>query len=250
MRRECSRFQQFIRCIERLPIDQHLTKQQLLVRQFLLYKQNKIEIYYAPFDYVNRRARIAIIGITPGWTQMEISYRTARRDLDKGLCPREICKRANREASFAGLMRKNLISMLDGLNIPKVLGISSTGSLFGEHKGLVHTSSAIRYPVFVEKQNYTGHNPNLFKIPILKHYVDTILLDELRQTANALIIPLGTSVSRVVEHFIDQRQLDANRCLLYFPHPSGANVGRIKQYLDKRIAFRRQAANWLQSTMH
>lgn len=50
-------------------------------------------------------------------------------------------------------MRKNLIEMLDGLERPKALGIVSGALLFSDRRDLLHTTSAIRYPVFVDGQN-------------------------------------------------------------------------------------------------
>ena len=35
-------------------------------KEFLIEKDGNIEIYYAPFDYINSKAKIAIVGITPG----------------------------------------------------------------------------------------------------------------------------------------------------------------------------------------
>ncbi len=34
--------------------------------KFLINKEANIKIYYAPFDYVNSKAKIMIVGITPG----------------------------------------------------------------------------------------------------------------------------------------------------------------------------------------
>ncbi len=50
-----------------------LTKQELLVPQFQLYQHDHLGIYYAPFECTNRDARVVFVGITPGFTQMEIS---------------------------------------------------------------------------------------------------------------------------------------------------------------------------------
>jgi hypothetical protein len=62
-------FSRFAPRIEELPNRDLLTKNDLLVSTFLLLKENRIEIYYAPFDFVNESAKIVLIGITPGWKQ-------------------------------------------------------------------------------------------------------------------------------------------------------------------------------------
>jgi hypothetical protein len=77
----------------------------LLSDTFRLFSDQQLSIFYAPFDRVNTRARLAIVGVTPGWTQMEIGYRTARQGLLEGAEDDEILANAKRAASFAGSMR-------------------------------------------------------------------------------------------------------------------------------------------------
>jgi len=43
-------------------------------KNFLIKRDNNIKIYYAPFDYINSKAKIMIIGITPGLQQMVQSF--------------------------------------------------------------------------------------------------------------------------------------------------------------------------------
>ena len=239
-------FKKFSPFIEALPRSDSLTKEDLLVSTFLIHEEKRLKIYYAPFDYVNRQAKIALIGITPGWTQMEIGYRSAKKGLQQGMLPSEVCAYAKRQASFAGSMRKNLIDMLNGLDFPKTLGIKSSELLFSENSNLLHTTSAIRYPVFVDGQNYTGHKPKLLKTPILCRYVKQVLSEELRLISSTFIIPLGKGVSEALRMLIDDDLLDSKRCLLEFPHPSGANVHRAKQYANMRVDFKKNIKAWFE----
>ncbi|MFC1465419.1 MAG: uracil-DNA glycosylase family protein [Candidatus Brachytrichaceae bacterium NZ_4S206] len=237
-------FSRYAPLIAALPSDDYLTKDDLLISAFLLHKENQLEIYYAPFDYVNENAKIVLVGITPGWTQMEIGYRAARQGLQLGMSPREVCAYAKRQASFAGSMRKNLINMLDGLELPENLGIKSSELLFSDYRDLLHTTSAIRYPVFVNRQNYTGHRPELLSTPVLRKYVEEVLAAELRLASSALIVPLGKSVSAVLRILIDNGLLDSGRCLLGFPHPSGANGHRAKQFASMQPDLKRTIKAW------
>ena len=43
-----------------------INKSTITNNKFLVNKEDNIEIYYAPFDYVNPKAKIMIVGITPG----------------------------------------------------------------------------------------------------------------------------------------------------------------------------------------
>ena len=233
-----------IQALTDYPDSQRFSKTDLLTPEFCLHQDERLTVYYAPFDYVNQNAKVALVGITPGWTQMEIAYRSASRDLHEGLALSEILRRAKRRASFAGSMRKNLISMLDDLELPAYLGIESTASLFAEDHTLLLTTSAVRYPVFVKGRNYTGHSPKLLKTDLLRYFVENVLAKELQLAHEAIIIPLGKSVSETLDHLASAGQLDRDRCLLGFPHPSGANGHRKRKFAEERERMGRQLKEW------
>jgi uracil DNA glycosylase superfamily protein len=238
-------FASSVRALPDLPGSQRFTKADLLTPEFCLYQDGPLTVYYAPLDYVNQAARIVIVGITPGWTQMEIAFRGARQDLLKGLSSDEVCRRAKQQASFAGSMRKNLTSMLDAIELPAYLDIDSTQSLFAEHGQLLHATQAIRYPVFVEGRNYTGHTPNLLKTASLRYFIENVLTDELRSAHEAVIVPLGRSVAEVLDFLADGGHLDRDRCLFGFPHPSGANGHRVREFRERRGNLRRKVKQWI-----
>jgi hypothetical protein len=111
----------------------------------LMAEEGDLRMFYAPLDSVNESARLIILGITPGWTQMELACRTARAALFAGKAMVEACLVAKQKASFAGSMRANLIRMLDTLGLPSLLQIESTIDLFGSAAHLLHAGSALRY---------------------------------------------------------------------------------------------------------
>ena len=51
-----------------------IDKKSITGKKFLIEKHKNIEIYYAPFDYINSKAKIMIVGITPGLQQMLQSF--------------------------------------------------------------------------------------------------------------------------------------------------------------------------------
>jgi hypothetical protein len=165
----------------------NLTKNELLVPELLISEQEDLRVYYAPFDFTNEQAKITIVGITPGFTQMELAIRTARQDLLDGFHIEEISSRVKRVASFAGSMRKNLLSMLDDLGIPEVLEIDSSNSLFNEDRELLHTTSVIKYPVFKKEQKYTGHSPEILKSNLLSSIATELFIKELCSAPSSLI---------------------------------------------------------------
>ena len=62
--------------IARLP--ERLSERDVCTAQFLLHEEGSLKIYYAPFDYVNKDAKIALVGITPGAQQMAVAFSSAQ----------------------------------------------------------------------------------------------------------------------------------------------------------------------------
>lgn len=149
-----------------------INKESIQTEQFLLYHDSKIQIYYAPHnEYINEKASVFIIGITPGWSQTQIAFQTAKNGIGTCNTDEEICFKCKVESRFAGTMRKNLISMLDDLNLQEYLGLKSCLELFDKNKSLLHTTSLIKYPCFYKGKNYNGHTPTMGSVDILRKYI-------------------------------------------------------------------------------
>ena len=82
-----------------------------LIGEVHLYSDQRLSIYYAPFDHVNKRVRLVLVGVTSGLRQMELAYRAARHGLLIGDEREAVLASVKRAASFAGAMRSNLIVM-------------------------------------------------------------------------------------------------------------------------------------------
>lgn len=224
--------------IKQLPIKDKYEKNELLIDDLLIEKSVNIEIYYAPHnDYLNSKAKIFIVGITPGFQQMSTAISTARKELELETNIEEIqykCKVAGR---FSGSLRKNIISMLDYIKLNEALSINSCTDLFEDKDYLLHTVSLVPHPVFVKKQNYSGHTPKLLKSEFLMKYVYDNFIKELNNIENLkdiLIIPLGRAVEEVLYKLSEEGIICEKQILKGFPHPSGANVNRVIQLEENR----------------
>ncbi|MNI38224.1 Uracil DNA glycosylase superfamily protein [compost metagenome] len=228
--------QDYRAAIARLPADQPLNRGDILSDLFLLERSGPIEIFYAPHnEYINPPAQVVIVGITPGWTQTRIAYETAREGLEQRLKDEEICRRAKESAGFAGSMRTHLIDMLDELQLHRTLSLSSCGELFAAHRDLLHTTSLLRFSVFLENKNYTGAKPFLLTVPLLRDKALAFIEEELKLLANQpLIVPLGKTVEGVLRILDQEGKLQDKRVLWGFPHPSGANGHRRRQFESNR----------------
>ncbi|MBA2613662.1 MAG: hypothetical protein H0U95_16995 [Bacteroidetes bacterium] len=225
-------------------VKQKYTKSDLIKPDYLISEEKNLKIYYAPVDYLNTNASIIIVGITPGWTQMEISYRTVIKSFIDSNDWTESLLSGKKAASFAGSMRTNLINMLDELHLNKKLGINSTEELFNNKNSILHTTSILKYPVFIDNKNYNGKKPSPIKTKLLWDAIKQNFVPEINSFENKLIIPLGNSVSDVLKKLQEEKLIKKNIVLNYFPHPSGANGHRKKQFLEYKSIMKKQIDNW------
>ena len=149
----------------------------------------------------------------------------------------EIQYKCKVEARFSGSLRKNIISMLDGIELNNIFNLQSCSQLFDEDDYLLHTISLIPYPVFVKGENYTGHTPKLVKSQFLMKYIYENFINELKKldkSEEILLIPLGKAVEEVLIKLKEDGIIKEEQILIGFPHPSGANVNRVTQFENNK----------------
>ena len=243
-----SRWSQMVKLLLSLPAGD-LGPADLLTPEFLLDVEGRLRAYWIPFEKLNPRARIAIVGLTPGWFQMREAFTAARDGLQAGMSEETVLGHVDRQASFAGTMRNNMVKMLDGIGLPVALRIDSSIHLFAHQDILIHSTSALRYPVFVDGRNYGGQNPPVVRSRLLTRYVREQLGPELAAVPHALILPLGKAVEECLRILIDDGALSEIRCLFGFPHPSGANGHRVSQYNRNRATLESEVGRWATATL-
>ena len=202
----------------------NINKTTITNKNFLIKRENNIEIYYAPFDYINSKAKIMIVGITPGLQQMLQSFKAVNNG--KSL------KEVKDLSSFKGSMRTTLIKYLDVLKINKKLRIKSCESLFNKNSKYLHSTSLIKYPAFDKVKNYSGSS--LLKKKILLDFLETHFVKELKKLDKTIIIPLGNTVSSTIDYLNDEFKLKLKCFLKGFPHPSGLNIRKDIQFKENK----------------
>lgn len=198
-----------------------------------LARDGDIEVCYAPFEYINRQARVVIVGITPGRTQMLNALREARRQLDGGSDLVTALVAAKRTGAFSGAMRPNLVNLLDRVGLNHLLKIQSCDALFGSAANLVQTTSVLRNPVFIRGVNYNG-TPNMTRHPLLREQLITGFGEDAKALPNAVFVPLGDKVTEALHFLADRGMMDRTRILDGLPHPSGTNAERIAYFLGNK----------------
>ena len=162
-------FDDYVAKIQSLPANP--TKNDVVTSDFLIKEEGegRIKVYYAPLHGVTTDAKIVIVGITPGAVQMCAAFTEARKLLNKGMERPHLFKEIRRLMAFKGPMRKNLIDMLNKIGVAKCLELASTAQLFDDASHLLHSTSALRYPVFYKGKDYNGHQTPICRWPRLKN---------------------------------------------------------------------------------
>jgi hypothetical protein len=202
-----------------------INKSTVTNKNFLIKREDNIEIYYAPFDYINSKAKIMIVGITPGLQQMLQSFEA----VNEGRSLKEV----KDLSSFKGSMRTTLIKYLDALSINKKLKIKSCESLFNINSKYLHSTSLIKYPVFDKGRNYSGSG--LLKKKILLDFLEAHFVKELKKLDKTIIVPLGNTVSSTIDYLNNEFKLNLKCFLKGFPHPSGLNVRKDIQFKENKV---------------
>ncbi|MET4481584.1 hypothetical protein ABIB66_006144 [Bradyrhizobium sp. F1.13.3] len=214
-----SRFSPFLMSSSEADIRADVTLNSRLV----LARSENMVVSYAPFENLEPRAKVVIVGITPGEQQARNGLIELRRQLLAGSDLPTALAKAKVFASFSGAMRVNLVAMLDHIGLHRWVGVDSISELWEGRSELVHFTSALRYPVFVGGKNYSGQ-PSITKTPILLDLLRTCLLEEALALVGAIWIPLGTVATGAVEWVVRQGILKPQNVLVGLPHPSGASA--------------------------
>jgi hypothetical protein len=201
---------------------------------FLVAREKTLSAHYTPFDYVNERARVVVVGITPGFVQWKNAVREARRQLALGAALPEVLRAAKYAGAFSGAIRPNLVALLDHVGLQRWLGIASCATLWSADARLMHVTAVLRHAIFVDGKNYNGASPNMVATPLLQAQMLDHFAHEAAALPDAVYIPLGPKVGQALSWLAQRGVLDEARILHGLPHPSGANAERIAYFLGRK----------------
>ena len=211
--------------------------------RLLMESSDGVAVYYAPFEYVNPIARIVLVGITPGPTQMVNANNEARQALMAGRSIEEAIRVAKNVGAFSGEpLRSNLVKQLNHWGFHTWLGLDDASELFSTKRNLVNSTSLLRYPVFVNGNDYRG-TPDMTKHPLLRKYLMENFVEEVRQLESAIFVGLGPLVQKVLNQLVIERVLQPDRVIGGMLHPSGNCTYRIKYLVGDRSAGIPHATN-------
>jgi hypothetical protein len=201
---------------------------------FLLARSGAVSARYTPFDYVNRAARVVLVGITPGFVQWKNAVRAARAGLAAGLPDDAVLRAAKYTGAFSGAIRPNLVALLDHVGLQRWLGIATCATLFDADARLMHVTGVLRHAIFVGEKNYSGAAPNMLTQPLLQDQLLTYFAEDAAALRDAVWVPFGPKVGLALDWLAACGVLDAGRILHGIPHPSGLNAERIAYFLGRK----------------
>lgn len=184
---------------------------------------------YAPFDWINDRADIILLGVTPGLRQATDSLVTLRDELAAGASIEKAAESAKASASFKG-MRDLASKLMDSLGLDQVFGVASCKELFEAQAHRVHSTSVLRYPVFKKGKNFSG-DKRIMKRPMMRAMVEEYLVPELASLPGTWVVPFGSSALAVLDDLSERGLIDPERVLGGVLHPGGQQWNRYKVQL-------------------
>jgi len=211
--------------------------------RLLMDREGDLSVYHAPFESTNRQAKVALVGITPGPTQMVNALQAARSALAAGSNFASAVQAAKATGAFSGEpLRGNLVRQLRHWGVDRWLGLKDADELFGSARHLVQTTSLLRFPVFVGDTPYAG-NPDMTRHPLLRRHLMEHFVREAQALPDAIFVALGPTVAKVLQWLVDHGHLPADRVALGMLHPSGNCTYRINYLVGPRSGPAPHATN-------
>jgi hypothetical protein len=121
----------------------------IVCEKTLIAREHNLSVHFVPFGHFPENARIALIGITPGFEQMRLAYEAARDFRETVVEEIDLYRICGAAAGFGGPMRKILVGMLEEIGIHEAMGLHTAAELFHADRTDVIRASELQHPVFV-----------------------------------------------------------------------------------------------------
>jgi hypothetical protein len=194
------------------------------------------EVFYIPFEHVARDARLAIVGITPGVTQLELAYAKTQELHCAGATRDELLREVKAYAAFGGeAMRPNLERMLSELRVHELVGVAQVSDLWGAAAHLVHNTSVVPHAAFAGGEMFAGSFEDVLAAPALRQSFERDFVPTLAELpGETLYVALGGTPLAALDHCVARGLVPPNRVLGALAHPSRQGGSQVGVYLGKR----------------
>ncbi len=192
-------------------------------------------VFYTPFEYVERRARLMIVGITPGTTQIALAYDKAKDLLRAGTPDADILRDVKAYAAFGGVMRTRLIKMLHHFDFASLLGLQREEELWGSAAHLLHSTSVVPHAAFKNDEMFKGTFDEILLSSALRESFENHFVPDLALLQpETVFVALGDTPLAALDHCVGRGLISRNQVLGAFAHPSGSGGSQVDVYLGER----------------
>lgn len=211
----------------------HYGKAGVISGEFDLGHDGVYRLQYIPFEHVNTEARLVIVGITPGPTQLELAYETAQRLLQAGMPTSKILLEVKRIGAFGGkAMRPNLLKMLRYFRFDHLLGIKDVASLWGENAHLLHSTSVVPHAAFKSGKMFAGTFTEVIESNLLRECFNDCFVSTVREiNSEAYFVGLGPCPREALDWCVQKGCLRRDQVLGAFCHPSSQGGSKTRYFL-------------------
>lgn len=201
---------------------------------FLIGDEGGYSVYYVPFEYVNTAARLVLVGITPGPTQMKCAYAAARRHLRASVPDQEVLKRSKQSCAFIG-MRDKINEMLDHFAVPALVGAQSGEALWENGFDSFHVTSIVPNAAFINGKYFNGPFAAVLKSPLLRGQFEGDFVESIKTIGpKARYVGMGPVVDEALLWCVSRGVLREEQILGYLPHASGASGSQFAYFVRKK----------------
>jgi hypothetical protein len=202
----------------------------------LIAKESQYEVFYIPFEHINRNARLVIVGITPGTTQLEMAYTEAQRLLALGVGQEDILATVKAHAAFGGeAMRPNLLRMLRHFDFARLFGIKDEADLWDGAAALLHSTSVIPHAAFKKGRMFSGSFDEVINARPLRESFENDFVASLSElTGDALYVGLGKTPYEALKHCVRLGVIKPSQLLGALAHPSRSGGSQVAVYLGEK----------------
>ena len=205
----------------------------------LMASDSRDELFYIPFEWTNRQARLVIVGISPGSNQLQLAYRAASSKIKVGLTDEAVLKAAKVHGAFGSpTMRPNLIKMLDHFDFPQLLGIEKSEDLWGRHADIFMGTSVVPHAAFRNGKPFAQSFDDVLKSPIFKESFERDFVSSLADIpSTAKFVALGRTPLDALTWCARNGHIDSDQVMGAFAHPSTNGGSAVDAYLGLRSNF-------------
>lgn len=208
-------------------------------RETLMASDGRDEVYYIPFEWTNPTAKLVVVGITPGPTQLIDAYRTASSKIKVGLDDEGVLKAAKIHAAFGGpSMRPNLVRMMNHFGFAELFGVDDVLDFWGASSDIFLGTSVVPHAAFRNGKPFAGSFSDVMASRVL---ADCFLYDFVTSLKDipddAKFVGLGETPLRALSWCVSNGKLREEQVLGAFAHPSTNGGTAVDAYLGLRTEF-------------